>query len=177
MHIPGSRWSDLIYEITAWFARDNKFPGEVADPTCHDESAFPSVTPSLPSSSSTTQANRWEYWKQTRIRFNYAVRKGDVDWRRLESAVLGEVHDGECDCARYGNHGGGNERESGGGNENDHVDAMLMRINHIGKRGAGGRFTAGSLWVEVGNGSSGLGEIRGELGRLGQLGLLQVSCR
>lgn len=182
MYVPGPRWSDLIYEIAAWFAKDDKsLGGEMADPTCHDDSPSFSVTHSLPSNTSATQANRWEDWKRTRIRFTYPVRKGDVDWGRLENAVLGEDLDGKCDCAGIGNHGCGVERESGGGDENDQAGAMLMRINHTGKRGAGsvcsGRSTAGSLWVEVGDGSTELGEVGGDLGRLGQLGLLQVSCK
>ncbi|KAF9777428.1 hypothetical protein BJ322DRAFT_574810 [Thelephora terrestris] len=46
MCVPGSRWSDLIYEIAAWFARDRSH-GEIADPTCQDGRASPpsSVTP------------------------------------------------------------------------------------------------------------------------------------
>jgi hypothetical protein len=56
-----------------------------------------------------------------------------------------------------------------------------MRVDPIGKSVAGGRrsrrFAAGALWVEVRSGSAVLGEVRGELGRLDQLGLLQVSCR
>lgn len=172
MHVPGPRWSDLIYDIAAWFARDEKLTEEIADPICHDDYASPSLsaTPSLPSTASATQADRWEDWKRTRIRFAYPVRKGDVDWRKLENAVLGEdLDDGTGD----GDHGGGIERESTGGSEDDHVDRMLMRI------GAGGgysrRSTTGSLLVEVGSGSAALGEVRGELGRLDQLGLLQVS--
>ena len=167
MHVPGPRWSDLIYKIAEWFARDEKLPGEIADRACQDGRASPSlsVTSSLPSPSSATRAD----WRRTKFRFGYPVKKGDIDWRRLESAVLGEGLEGEYDCARLGNRGG----ISGGGN--DESDEMLMRINP----GAGGtrRLAASSLWVEVGNGSAVLGEVRGELGRLDKLGLLQVSCR
>lgn len=175
LRVPGPRWSDLIYEIAAWFARDEKLAGEIADhPACQDDhaSASFSVTSSPPSPSSATRAGRWENWKNTRIRFDYPVRKGEVDWRKLESAVLGEDFeaerlDGEYDCAGFGNHGGGAGR-------ND-VDE-LMGINR-GKGGCSRRLSAGSLWVEVGHGSAGLGELKGELARLDQLGLLQVSCR
>jgi len=178
MHVPGPHWSDLIYDIAAWFARDKK-PGEIADRICHDGYASPPVTPSLPSTTSATRAGRWEDWKRTRIRFSYPVGKDDVDWRKLENAVLGEDLDGVYDWTGHGNHVGGIERESKGGNEgeSDDVDEMLMRIS---QHGAGGsfsrRFAAGSLWVEVRSGSAGLGEVRGELGRLDKLGLLQVSC-
>jgi len=110
------------------------------------------------------------------VRFAYPVGKGDIDWRKLESAVLGEDFngglDGGFDCPIFGNR---SEGGSGGGND---ADDMVMRINR-GKSQAGGSCgkRAGSLWVEVGNGSAVLGEVRRELFRLDQLGLLQVSCR
>lgn len=185
MHIPGPCWSDLIYETAAWFARDETLTEGIADPTYHDDgyaSHSPSDIPSLPSPDSATRADRWDDWRKARIRFTYPVRKGDIDWRKLESAVLGEgpdALDGEHGQAGYGNHRGGTDRESQDGNENDHLDGMVG----IGQRGAGGsrnrQLTAASLWVEVevGTGSAPLGELRGELGRLDQLGLLQVSCR
>ena len=179
LDVPGPYWSDLIYEIAAWFARDEKSPGEIADPTCQDgrASASSSVTSSLPSPTSATRTGRWANWKKTRIRFTYPVKKGDVNWRKLESAALGEDFerlDGGDDCAGFGKHGG---RESGSGND---VDDMLMGITHGKSRAGGGssrQLTAGSLWVEVGSGSAGLGELRGELARLDKLGLLQVSTR
>ena len=179
MHVPGPRWSDLIYEIATWFARDEKLTGKIADPACHDGYASSSSSatpwPSLPSTTSATQADRWEDWKRMKIRFSYPVRKDDVNWRKLENAVLGEDLDGEYDCTGHGNHEGRIERESKGGSEGDHVDRMLMRISQHGTGGSySRRFTTGSLWVEVGNGSAAL-EVRGELGRLDQLGLLQVS--
>jgi hypothetical protein len=93
MHVPGPCWSDLIYEIVAWFARDKKLTGEIADPACHASSA--SVAPSLSSTGSATRAGRREDWKRTMIRFSYPVRKGDVDWRKLESAALGEDLEGQ----------------------------------------------------------------------------------
>lgn len=58
-----------------------------------------------------------------------------------------------------------------------------MKITQGGNQVAGGscsppRFIAGgSLWVEVRSGSAVLGDLRVELGRLDELGLLQVSCR
>ena len=174
VHVPGPRWSDLIYDIAAWFAGDRKLPGEIAESACQEDlaSPSPSADPSLPSA---TRASRWENSKKTRVRFAYPVGKGDIDWRKLESAVLGEGFeglDGGFDCARFGNRGEGG---IGGGND---ADDMVMRINR-GKSQAGGGCgkRAGSLWVEVGNGSAALGEVRGELVRLDQLGLLQVSCR
>lgn len=179
MNVPGPSWSDLIYEIAAWFTKE-KLAEEIADLTCHDGRASPSlpVIPSMPSTSSVTRGE-WE----TRIRFAYPIRKGDVDWNRLESAVLGEGTeglDGGHHCARYGNNEFGTERESGDGDGSDHVHEMLMRINEVGKDGAHGGYsrqpTAGSLWVEAGSGSATLGEVRGELRRLDKLGLLQVSC-
>jgi len=174
VHVPGPRWSDLIYEIAAWFASDRKLPGEIAEPACQEgvASPSPSADPSLPSA---TRANRWENRKKTRVRFAYPVGKDDIDWRKLESAVLGEGFeglDGGFDCPRFGNRG-----EDGGGGGND-ADDMVMRINR-GKRQAAGSCgkRTGSLWVEVGNGSAALGEVRRELVRLDELGLLQVSCR
>lgn len=179
MHVPGPRWSDLIYDIAAWFARDKK-SGEIADPICHDGYASPPVTPSLPSTSSATRAARSEDWKRTRIRFSYPVGKGDVDWRKLENAVLGEDLEGVYDCTGHGNHVGGIERESKSGKEGESDDVDESMVMGISQHEAGGsvrrRFVAGSLWVEVRNGSAALGEVRGELGRLDQLGLLQVSC-
>ena len=175
VHVPGPRWSDLIYEIAAWFASDRKLPGEIAEPACQEGLTSPSATPSLPSA---TRAYRWENLKKTRVRFAYPVGKDDIDWRRLERAVLGEDLDGPdggLDCPRFSNHGGQTEGGGGGGNDGDE---MVMRINR-GKSKAGGSCgkRAGSLWVEVGNGSAALGEVRGELARLDELGLLQVSCR
>lgn len=178
MHAPGPRWSDLIYDIAAWFARDEKLTGVIADPTCHDGYASRSLsaTPSLPSTASATRADRWGDRKRTRVRFAYPVREGDVDWRKLENAVLGEGRDGGHDFTGYGNHGREIERESRGGSEGDHVDRMLMSINkHRAGGGYSRRSMVGSLWVEVGNGSAPLGEVRGKLGRLDELGLLQVS--
>lgn len=172
VHVPGPRWSDLIYEIAAWFVSDGKFPGEIADPACQDGRASPSlsVAPSLPSA---TRADRCGNWKKTRIRFAYPVRKGDIDWRKLESVVLGECfvdgQDGRHDCSGFGSRGG-----TEGEGRND-AEEMMMRISR-GKSRAGGRGGC-SLWVEVGNGSAGLGDVRGELVRLDRLGLLQVSCR
>lgn len=164
MYVPGPCWSDLIYEIAAWFARDKKLTGEIADPTCHGSSSF--VTPSLSSTTPATRPGRWEDWNGTMIRFSYPVRKGDVNWRKLENAVLGE----DLEVV-----------DSGGGDESDYADGGVIRTNPIGKSGADGRcsrrFAPGTLWVEVGSGSAVLGEVRGELGRLDQLGLLQVSCR
>lgn len=178
LHVPGPHWSDLIYEIAAWFARDKKSPREIADPSCQNgrASASLSVTPSLPSRTSTTWAGWWANWKRTRIRFAYPVRKGDVDWRKLESAVLGEDFerlDEEYDCAGFGNHGG--EREIG--NDGDEILMGINRGKSMADSGSSRQLTAGSLWVEVGSGSTGLGEVRGELARLEQLGLLQISCR
>jgi len=173
IYAPGPRWSGLIYGIAAWFARDEKLTGEIADTACQGGPSFP-IIPPLPSTSSATRADR----RKMKVRFTYPVRKGDVDWRKLESAVLGEDFEGlggVYNCTGYGNHRGRIAREGGNG-----VDEMLMKITHVGKHGAAGscspRFTAGSLWVDVGNGSAVLGEVRGELGRLDQLGLLQVSC-
>ena len=172
VHVPGPYWADLLYEIAAWFTSDSTSPGEIAELACQEGLASsPSGTPSLPSA---TPANRRENRKKTRVRFAYPVGKDDIDWRRLESAVLGEdldELDGGFDCPRFSNHGGGLEGGSGGGND-------VMRINR-GKSKAGGSFgkRAGSLWVEVSNGSAVLGEVRGELVRLDELGLLQVSCR
>jgi len=175
VHVPGPRWSDLIYEIAAWFASDRKSSGEIAESACQEGPASPPpfTTPSLPSA---TRVNRWENRKRTRVRFAYPVRKDDVDWRKLESAVLGEGLDGGFDCPKFSNHGGRNEGGSGGGND---ADERVMRINRgKGQTGGSRGKRACSLWVEVvGNGSAGLGEVRGELVRLDQLGLLQVSCR
>ena len=178
MCVPGPYWSDLIYEITSWFAR-SECCEEIAGPACRSGRASSLFTPSLPSTNPATSAVGW---KRTRIKFCYSVGKGDVDWRKLESAALGEDFEG-YDCSAFGNHGGGAECESGlgGGNGNDHVQ-VLMEINPgVENRGAGGRqgarFTTGSLWVEVGGGSGVFGEIRRKLGRLDRLGLLQVSCR
>ena len=163
---PGPCWSDLIYEIVAWFARDKKLTGEIADPACHASPS--SVTSSMSSTTSATRAGRWE---GTMVRFSYPVRKGDVDWRKLESAALGEDVEAQgCESI-----------ESEDGDESDHADGRAMRVNPIGKNVAGGRrsrrFAAEPLWVEVRSGSAVLGEVRGELGRLDQLGLLQVSCK
>jgi len=172
--VPGSHWTDLIYEIAAWLARDEKLGGEIADPACQGGRASAlSGTPSPPSPSSATRADWPANWKKLGIRFAYPVRKGDVDWRKLASAVLGEDFeglDGDGDCTGFGNYGEG-------GNDDRETST---RINHIENRGADGCSrlpTAGSFWVEVLDGSAGLGEVRGELGRLDTLGLLQVSCR
>jgi hypothetical protein len=167
VRVPGPRWSDLIYGITAWFARDKKLTGEIADPVRHDGYASWS---SPPSTTSATRAGRWEDREGTRIRFAYPVGNGDVDWRKLENAVLGEDVDGGYDCTGYGIHVDELERESRSGSES------LMRIGKHGVRGGySPRFTAPSLWIEVGPGSAALGEVRRELRRLDQLGLLQVS--
>ena len=177
MYVPGPLWSDLIYEIAAWSARDKKLPEEIADIACHDGRASPS-SPSMPSTSPATRADWWEDWKKTKIRFTYPVGKGDVDWRKLESAVLGEGPDGGYDCTGYGNHGG---EEGPSRDGNDDVDETMMRINNVERDGADGgccpRFVAGSLWIEARGGSAVLGDVRGELRRLDQLGLLQVGCR
>jgi hypothetical protein len=147
------------------------------------------LAPSLPSDNSATRADRRKDRKRTRIRFGYHVTKGDVDWKKLESAVLGEGDEGleslggGCDCSVYGNHGGVGVvgRESESGYENDQVGGMVMKINQVGNQVAGGscsaRFMACLLWVEVWSGSAVLRELRGELGRLDRHGLLQVSCR
>lgn len=86
--------------------------------------------------------------------------------------------DGGCDCSGFGNHGSV-ARESESGDGNDHVDEMVTKINKAGNHVAGGscsaRFMAGSLWIEVGSGSAVLRDLRGVLGRLDRLGLLQVS--
>lgn len=99
MCVPGSHWSDLIYEIAEWFARDDY--EEIADPTRQGGRASPptSVTSSLPSSNPATRADRWKDRKRTKVRFVYPVGEGDVDWRKLESAVLGEGV--ECLDGRY----------------------------------------------------------------------------
>lgn len=190
----GPLWSDLVYEIAAWFAK-HKSGEEIADTACQDGRASASssspvlVTPSLPSSTSVTRYDPWKDRKRTRVRFMYPVRKGDVDWKELESAVLGEDvvgatgQGGGSDCSPNGNHGGLGDvgRESDGGRENDQVGEMVMTISQAGNQVAGGscsaRFMAGSLWVEVRSGCAVLGELRRELGRLDRLELLQVSCR
>lgn len=186
MCVPGPHWSDLIYEIAAWFARVESCE-EIADFTCRDGHASPSsltVTPlsSLPSNNTATRVDCYEGRKRTRVKFFYPVRKGDVDWQKLERAVLGEGIEGQeggYDCSRFGNHGGGIERESASGNGNDQVQEMLMRISQVGAHGAGGscsaRSKASSVWVEVGSGMA--VEVRRELGRLDRLGLLQVNCK
>lgn len=89
MYAPGPRWSDLIYEIAAWFARGEKLAREIADPAYQDGPSF-SITPPLSSTSSATWAGRWTNGKETRVRFTYPVGEGDVDWKKLERAVLGE---------------------------------------------------------------------------------------
>lgn len=185
MCVPGPYWSDLIYEIAAWFARD-EWHDEIADPASQDGRASPPsfATTSMPSSNAATRADRRKDRKRTKVRFFYPVGKSDFNWRKLESAVLGEDFEdpdsqgGGCACSRFGNCGGKIERESRGGNGNDHVEEIMMRISKVRNRGAGGsccaRFMGGSLCVEVESGSV---VPREELGRLDQLELLQVSCR
>lgn len=185
MCVPGPGWSDLIYEIAAWSARDDSRE-EIADRNRQSASTSPSsVISSLPSSTSATRADGWESRRKTKVRFVYPVREGDVDWVKLQSAVLGEGAEGQegrCYCAGYGNHASRTGRESGGGNGNDHVDGM-MRINNGVGYGAGGNChrrsssTAGSLSVEFKGGSGVLRKVRERLGRLDELGLLQLSSR
>ena len=121
--VPGPHWSDLIYEIAAWFERI----GEIADPTRPGGRASPplSGTPSPPSSNGVMRTDGREDRKRTRVRFAYPVKKGDINWKKLESAVLGEdlegVPEGQdrgSDCSVFGNHGGaGRESQvSGKGN-------------------------------------------------------------
>ena len=180
MSVPGSNWSDLIYEIAAWFARD-KPSYEIADPAGHyGRASALSDMPSLPSNNPATDTHRWRDGRKMRIRFTYPVGKDEVDWKKLERAVLGENIDGGldggCDCPIYGNDDGVG-RESGSGNENDHVDEINQVDNHVAGGSCGARSMRGSLWIEIASGSAVLGELRGELGRLDKLGLLQVSCR
>jgi len=182
MSVPGPHWTDLIYEIAAWFGRE-EWLKPIAD---HDSRASPPspAIPSLPSSNLVTRVDLRKGRKRTRVRFAYPVRNGDIDWKKMERAVLGEDIedlDGGCDCSVFGKLGRVGRESEKGGKGNDHVDEMVMTINQVGNHVAGGscsaRFTAGSLWVEVASGSAVLGDLRGELGRLDQLGLLQVSLR
>lgn len=179
MCVPGPSWSDLIYEIAAWFARGG-WQDEIADTACQYGRASPPsfVTTSMPSSNAATRANHREDRKRTKVRFFYPVGKRNFDWGKLESAVLGEDFDSQGGtCSRFGNRGGKVERESRGGSGNDHIE-MMMRINRVRNRGAGGsrctRFMGSLLCVEVGSGSV---VPREELGRLDELELLQVSWR
>jgi len=175
VRVPGPHWADLIYEIAAWFARDEKFVREIADPACQDGRASAlNDGPSLPSRSSATRAE-WQKRKRLRIRFAYPLGEDDIDWERLERAVLGgsvEGLDEGGDCTGYGNYGGGAGDDDG---------QTLMRISRVENRWAGGsrsgRSTVGSLRVEGLSGSVGVEEVREKLGRLDRLGLLQVSCR
>lgn len=88
MTVLGPYWSDLICEIATWFARD-KSCGKIADPASR-ASPPSSVTASLPSSDQITRADLRKNRKRITIEFSDPVRKGDVDWEELESAVSGE---------------------------------------------------------------------------------------
>jgi hypothetical protein len=147
VRVPGPHWSDLIYEIAAWFA-SGQVSGEIAEPTCQRGRASP-VTP-LPCHQRAELTGGEVEKDEDQVRIPRQER--DVDWRKLERAVLGEGIeglDGDSDCSVFGNHGGGIEGDSGGGNG---AGGIVMRINR-GKSRAGGSchgwFSLGRSWERI----------------------------